>query len=79
MPFQHANLLGQLQADTASADDTNDGGRARVRLDEVQHLPGDDRQHLRHQTEADFVQRIAAGCADALNLLFIRAFNRFGK
>ena len=31
LPFQHADLLGELQADAAGADDADDGGRARIR------------------------------------------------
>ena len=53
LPFQHADLLRQVQADAAGADDADDGRRARVGLEEIQHLAGEDRQHLRHDAEAD--------------------------
>ena len=45
-------------------------------LDEIEHLSGDNRQHLRHQAEAYFLQRIAAGRPDALNLLFVGSLDR---
>ena len=48
-------------------------------LDEIEHLPRDHRQHLRHQAKADFVQRIAAGRPDALDLLLVGGLDRFGE
>src|SRR6266436_9923665 len=69
LPFEHADLLGQLQADAAGADDADDGGRARVRLDKIEHLARDDRQHLGYQAKAYLVQRTSAGGADAFDLL----------
>ena len=45
-------------------------------LDEIEHLPGDHGQHLRHQAEADLVQRIAAGGADAFDLLLVGGLDR---
>ena len=48
-------------------------------LDEIQHLPRDDGQHLRHQAEAYLVQRVAAGGPDALDLLPVGGLDRLGK
>ena len=48
-------------------------------LDEIEHLPGDHGQHLRHQAKSDFVQRIAAGGPDALDLLLVGGLDRFGE
>ncbi len=48
-------------------------------LDEIKHLARDHGQHLRHQAEADFMQRVAAGGADALDLLLVRTFNGLGE
>ena len=79
LPFQHPDLLGQLQADAARADDADDGGRAGIRFDEIEHLPRDDRQHLRHQAKAYFMQRVAAGSPDALDLLPVGGLDRLGK
>ena len=72
-------MLGELQADATGTDDADDGCRARVRLDEVEHLARDHGQHLRHQAKADFVQRIAAGGSNSLDLLLVRAFNGLGE
>src|SRR5258708_36803060 len=69
LPFQHADLLGQLQADAARADDTDDRRRAGILLDKVEHLARDDRQHLRHQAKADLVHRPATQGPAAFDLL----------
>jgi len=60
LPFQHADLLGQLKADAAGADDTDDRGGAGVGLEEIQQLTSEDRQHLRQHAEADAVQSATA-------------------
>ena len=52
------DLLGELQADAAGADDADDGRRAGVRFEEIEHLPGDDRQYLRQQAETDLLQAV---------------------
>ena len=48
-------------------------------FDEIEHLPRDHRQHLRHQAKTDFVQRVAAGSADALDLLPVGGLDGFGE
>src|SRR3954454_10950495 len=77
--LQHADLLGQLQADTAGPDDADDGGGAGIRFDEIEHLPRDDRQHLWHQAEAYLMHRVAAGSPDALDLFPVGGLDRLGK
>ena len=61
-PFIDPDLLGQLQADAAGADDADDGRRARVGFEEIEHLPGDDREHLRQQAKAHGHAGVAAAC-----------------
>ncbi len=48
-------------------------------LDEVEHLAGDNRQDLGQQSEADLVQRAAAGSAHALDRLAVGGLDRFGE
>ena len=36
-------------------------------------------KHLRHQAEADFVQRVAAGGTDTLDLLLVGGLDRLGE
>ncbi len=48
-------------------------------FDEIEHLAGDDRQHLRHQAEADFMQGAAAGSSDTFDLLLVGALDRLGE
>src|SRR4029453_9547567 len=71
LPPQDTDLFGELQADAARADNPDDGGRAGIRFDEIEHLPRDNRQHLGHQAEAYFVQRVDAGSSDTLYLLHV--------
>ena len=46
----------KLQADAARPDDADNGGRAGIQFDEVEHLPRKNGQHLRHQAEAYFME-----------------------
>ena len=48
-------------------------------LDEIEHLAGDNRQDLRQLSEADFVQRAAAGSAHAFDRLAVGGLDRLGK
>ena len=48
-------------------------------LDEIEHLPGDHGQHLRHQAKSYLVQRIAAGRPDTLDLLLVGRLDRLGE
>jgi len=79
LPFQHADLLGQLQANAAGADNADDGGRAGIRFDKIEHLTGNHRQYLRHQAKSYFVQRIAARRPDAFDLLAVSGLDRLGE
>src|SRR5262249_56589509 len=74
-----ADLLRQLQSDTARADNADDRRRARVRLEEIKHLTGDHRQDLRQQAVADLKPPVAASGYDRFALAELRRFDRFRK
>ncbi len=66
-----------MQPDAASPDNADDGGRARVGLDEIENLPREHRQHLRHQAETNLMQLAATRGANAFDLLAIGTLDCF--
>src|SRR5690606_22391028 len=71
VPFEHADLLDQMQSDATGTDDADDGRGARVRFEEVEHLREHYRQNLRQQAEADLMEAAATGCRYALDRLTV--------
>ena len=61
LPFEDADLLGQLQSDATGTDNADDGGRTRIGLEVVKHLARQNRDHLRQQPETYTVQVRTAG------------------
>ena len=76
VPFQHADLFGEHQADAAGADDADDGGGAGVAFEIVEHLAGEHRQHLGHDAEADGLEAGAAGGQHAFDRAAVGGFDR---
>src|ERR1700688_872667 len=74
-----SDLFGQLQADAASADDTDDRRRPDVGLDVIEDLSRDDRERLRQQTKADCQQACAAACQHRFPGALFGGSDRFRK